>query len=63
MQQHDIFTVILNTPKKDIAVTEMENIAAERTHANDASTRGKIDATIVRGGMKAKRFFGIGFNH
>jgi len=40
----------------------LENIAAERMHASDVSLREKIDATLVRAGMKSKRILGIGIS-
>ena len=41
----------------------MENIAAERMHASDASVCEKIDAALVRAGMKSKRFLGMGVKY
>jgi hypothetical protein len=41
----------------------LENIAAERMHASDASVREKIDAALVRAGMKSKRFLGMGVKY
>jgi len=41
----------------------LENIAAERMHASNAGVREKIDAALVRAGMKRKRFLGMGVKY
>jgi hypothetical protein len=42
---------------------KLENIAADRMHASDASIREKIDAALVKVGMKSKRILGMGVNY
>ena len=55
-QQHDIFY-------RDHKNKKLENIAAERMHASDASIREKIDAALVKVGMKRKSILGMGVNY
>ena len=60
-QQHDIFYCDHKyTKERHVADEELENIAAERMHASDASVREKIEAAMVRTGMKTNRFLGMG---
>jgi hypothetical protein len=60
-KEHDIFyRDHKDTKERHIADKELENIASERMHASDASIREKVDAALVTGVMRAKRFLGAG---
>jgi hypothetical protein len=53
-KEHDIFyRDHKDTNERHIADKELENIAKERMHGNDASILEKIDAALVRTAMKS----------
>ena len=64
MQEHHIFyRDHKDTRERHTADRVLENIANEIMHASDASMREKLDATLVKGAMKAKRFLGMGVKY
>jgi hypothetical protein len=63
-KDHDIFyRDHKDTKERHIADKELENIAAERMHASDASIRERIDVALVRTAMKSKGFLGMGLKY
>ena len=63
-KEHDIFfRDHKDTKERRTAAKVLENIANERMHASDASMREKLDAILVKGALKTKRFLGIGVKY